>query len=124
MNCRQPPLWQGSQCALSAGPISCLEYRATGVLHSIIVTTAAVLVFPLLVQTIISNQMRPRRLRVAALKHQVVSRADVVNESFVDPHYSGAQVIIMKLAKRPLAAPFLYAVLFSPGARGISQVNY
>jgi len=43
----------------SAGPISCLEHRATRVLHCAIVTTAAVLTFPLLLQTIISNQMRP-----------------------------------------------------------------
>jgi len=47
----------------SAGPISCLEHRATRVLHCTIVTRAAVLVFPLLLQTIISNEMRPRRLR-------------------------------------------------------------
>jgi len=47
----------------SAGPISCLEHRATRVLHCAIVTRAAVLMFPLLLQTIISNQMRPRRLR-------------------------------------------------------------
>jgi len=47
----------------SAGPISCLEHRATRVLHSSIVTRAAVLMFPLLFQTIFSNQMRPRRLR-------------------------------------------------------------
>jgi len=47
----------------SAGPISYLEHRATRVLHCAIVTRAAVLMFPLLLQTIISNQMRPRRLR-------------------------------------------------------------
>jgi len=47
----------------SAGPISCLEHRATRVLHCAIVTTAAVLMFPPLLQTIISNQMRLRRLR-------------------------------------------------------------
>jgi len=35
----------------SAGPISCLEHRATRVLHCAIVTTAAVLMFPLLLQT-------------------------------------------------------------------------
>jgi len=49
----------------SAGPISYLEHRATRVLHCAIVTRAAVLMFPLLLQRIISNQMRPRRLRVA-----------------------------------------------------------
>jgi len=49
----------------SAGPISCLEHRATKVLHCAIVTRAAVLMLPLLLQTIISNQMRPRRLRGA-----------------------------------------------------------
>jgi len=49
----------------SAGPISCLEHRATRVLHCTIVTRATVLMFPLLLQTIISNQMRPRRLRGA-----------------------------------------------------------
>jgi len=51
----------------SSGPtcISCLEHRATRVLHCAIVTRAAVLVFPLLLQTIINNQMRPRRLRGA-----------------------------------------------------------
>jgi len=32
----------------SAGPISCLEHRATRVLHCTIVTAAAVLMFPLL----------------------------------------------------------------------------
>jgi len=47
----------------SAGPISCLEHRATRVLHCDIVTRAAVLMFPLLLQTVISNQMRPWRLR-------------------------------------------------------------
>jgi len=35
----------------SAGPISCLEHRATRVLHRTIVTRAAVLMFPLLLQT-------------------------------------------------------------------------
>jgi len=49
----------------SAGPISCLEHRATRVLHCAIVTRADVLMFPLLLQTTISNQMRPRRLRGA-----------------------------------------------------------
>jgi len=49
----------------SAGPISCLEHRATRVLHCAIVNGAVVLMFPLLLQTIISNQMRPRRLRGA-----------------------------------------------------------
>jgi len=51
----------------SAGPISCLEHRATtvGLLHCAIITRAAVLTFPLLLQTIISNQMRSRRLRGA-----------------------------------------------------------
>jgi len=49
----------------SAGPISCLEHRATRVLHCDIVTRAAVLMFPLLLQTILSNQMRLRRLRCA-----------------------------------------------------------
>jgi len=39
----------------SAGPISCLEHRATRVLHSTIVTRAAVLMFPLLLQTIMIN---------------------------------------------------------------------
>jgi len=47
----------------SAGPMSCLEHRTTRVLHCAIVTRAAVLMFPLLLQTVISNQMRPRRLR-------------------------------------------------------------
>jgi len=47
----------------SAGPISCLEHRTTRVLHCTIVTRAAVLMFPLLLRTIISNQMRLRRLR-------------------------------------------------------------
>jgi len=49
----------------SAGPISCLEHRATRVLHCAIVTRAAVLMFALLPQSIISNQMRPRRLKGA-----------------------------------------------------------
>jgi len=48
-----------------AGPISCLEHRATRVLHCAIVTRAAVLMFPLLLQTFTSNQMMPRRLRGA-----------------------------------------------------------
>jgi len=47
----------------SAGPISCLEHRATRVLHCAKVTRATVLMFPLLLQTVISNQMRPQRLR-------------------------------------------------------------
>jgi len=47
----------------SAGPISCLEHRATRLLHCAVVTRAAVLMYPLLFQTIISNQMRLRRLR-------------------------------------------------------------
>jgi len=47
----------------SAGPISCLKHRATRVLHCTTVTRAAVLMFPLLLQAVISNQMRPRRLR-------------------------------------------------------------
>jgi len=51
----------------SAGPISCLEHRATRVLHCAIVTRAAALMFPLLLQTIISNQMRRRRPRVPGL---------------------------------------------------------
>jgi len=49
----------------SAGPISCLKHRATRVLHCTIVIRAAVLMFPLSLQTIISNQMRTRRLRRA-----------------------------------------------------------
>jgi len=56
----------------SARPISCLEHRTTrmlltlnALLHCAIVTRAAVLMFPLLLQTIISNQMRLRRLRAA-----------------------------------------------------------
>jgi len=49
----------------SAGPKNCLEHRATRVLHCTIVTRAAVLMFPLLLQTVTSNQMRPRRLRGA-----------------------------------------------------------
>jgi len=49
----------------SAGPISCLEHRATRVLHCAIVTRAAVLMFPLLLQNVISVQMRLRRLRGA-----------------------------------------------------------
>jgi len=52
----------------SAAPISCLEHRATRVLHCAIVTTAAVFMFPLLLQTIISNQMRPQRLRGVVAK--------------------------------------------------------
>jgi len=47
----------------SAGPISCLEHRAARVLHCAIVTRADVLMFPLLLQSIISNQMKLRRLR-------------------------------------------------------------
>jgi len=47
----------------SIGPISCLKHRATRVLHCTIVTTAGVLMFPLLLQSIISSQIRPRRLR-------------------------------------------------------------
>jgi len=40
----------------SVGPISCLEHRATRALHCTTVTRAAVLMFPLLLQSIISNQ--------------------------------------------------------------------
>jgi len=43
----------------SAGPISCLEHRATRVLHCAIVTRAAVLMFPLLLQTVVHNRIRP-----------------------------------------------------------------
>jgi len=39
----------------SAGPISCLEHRATRVLHCVIVPRAAVLMFPLLLQTVLSG---------------------------------------------------------------------
>jgi len=53
MNCRQPPLGK-ARCKVSsvtkiqsAGPISCLQHRATRVLHCTIVTRAAVLMFPL-----------------------------------------------------------------------------
>jgi len=49
----------------SIGPISCLKHRATRVLHCTIVTTTAVLIFSLLLQSILSTQMRPRRLRGA-----------------------------------------------------------
>jgi len=52
------PVWQKQ----SAGPINCLEYSAR-VLYCTIVTRAAMLMFPLLLQSIISNQMRPRKLR-------------------------------------------------------------
>jgi len=71
MNCRQPPLGQSQRKGpsvtktQSAGPISCLEHSTTRVLHCTIVTRAAMLMFPLLQQSIISNQMRPRRLRGA-----------------------------------------------------------
>jgi len=60
MNCRQPPLGlsqrkgPGVTKTQSAGPISCLEHRATRVLHCAMATRAAVLMFPLLLQTIIS----------------------------------------------------------------------
>jgi len=69
MNCRQPPLgyWQHKGPSVtktqSAGPISCLEHRATRVLHCTIVTTAAMLMFHLLLQSVISSQKRARRLR-------------------------------------------------------------
>jgi len=49
----------------SAGPISCLEHSTTRLLHCTVVTRAAVLMFPLSLQSIISNQMRLRRLRGA-----------------------------------------------------------
>jgi len=49
----------------SAGPISCLEHHTTRVLHCAIVTRAAVSMFPLLLQSIVRNQMRPQRLRGA-----------------------------------------------------------
>jgi len=53
INFRQPPLGcvqhkgPGVTKTQSAGPLSCLEHRATRVLHSTIVTRAAVLMFPL-----------------------------------------------------------------------------
>jgi len=47
----------------SAGPISCLEHRATRLLHSTIVTRAAMFMFSLLLQSVIGSQMRPQRLR-------------------------------------------------------------
>jgi len=52
INCRQPPLGWAQRMGPSvtktqfAGPISCLEHRATTVLHCTIVTRAAVLMFP------------------------------------------------------------------------------
>jgi len=64
MNCRQPPLSLAQRKGPSvtktqiAKPISCLEHRARRVLHRIIVTTAAMLMFPLLLQSIISRQQR------------------------------------------------------------------
>jgi len=54
----------------SAGPISCLEHRATRVLRSTIVTRAAVLMFPVLLQSIISDQVRLRRLRGVSFLHR------------------------------------------------------
>jgi len=42
----------------SSGHISCLEHSTTRVLHCTIVTRAAMLMFPLLLQSIISKQMR------------------------------------------------------------------
>jgi len=47
----------------SAGLISCPEHRTTSVLYCTVVTRAAVLMFPLLLQSVISSQMRLRRLR-------------------------------------------------------------
>jgi len=44
----------------SAGPISCLEHSTTRVLYCTIVTRAAVLMFPFIPHTIITNQMRFR----------------------------------------------------------------
>jgi len=46
----------------SAGPISCLEHCAIRVLHCTIVIRAAMLMFPLF-QTVITNRMRPQKLR-------------------------------------------------------------
>jgi len=60
-----------------AGPISCLEHRATRVLHCAIVTRADVLMFPLLLQAIISNVMRPRRLRGIKEKNRCLQRRQV-----------------------------------------------
>jgi len=68
MNCRQPPLGEAQSKGpivtktQSAGSMSCLEHSTTRVLHCTIVTKAAVLMFPRLLQSIISNQIRPRRL--------------------------------------------------------------
>jgi len=67
MNHSAPPLGY-AQCkgpsvtkTESARCISCIEHCATRALHHSIVTRAAVLMFPLLLQTIIINQMRPCR---------------------------------------------------------------
>jgi len=49
----------------SAGTISNLEHSTTRVLHCTIVNRAVMLMFPFLLQSIISNQMRKRRLRGA-----------------------------------------------------------
>jgi len=65
----------------SAGPISCLEHRATRVLHCAI-TRAAGLMFPLLLQTVISNQMRLRRLRGAVLSDSDVLNTNMILELF------------------------------------------
>jgi len=76
----------------SAGPISCLEHCATRVLHCAIVTRAAVLMFPLLLHTIISNQMRPQRLRGAwfsrLLRHPARRLSVILSWN---PHEGGRQ---------------------------------
>jgi len=57
---------------MTGSPVSCKELSSCGrvptkVLHCAIVTKAAVLMFPLSLQSIISYQMRPRKLRFSRL---------------------------------------------------------
>jgi len=80
MRCKGPSVTKTQ----SAGPLSCLEHCTTRVLHCTMVTRAAVLTFPLLLQTIITNQMRLRKPRAAknrvSVSHGSQSQHGSVNE--------------------------------------------
>jgi len=86
----------------SAGPISCLEHRATRVLHCAIVTRAAVLMFPLLLQTIISNQMRRQRLRGAWFSRLLRHPARRQSGSILSPGTHDWELLITKAVTVPL----------------------
>jgi len=104
----------------TAGPISCLEHCATRVLYSIIVTRAAVLTFPLVLQSITSNQMRPRMLRGAWFSRLLLHPARRWSRFILSPGTQGSRPI-------PLIYGSVGNILFnvSPRRRSIrNPVDY